>query len=652
MTRVRIFGGGIAGLTVAHELACREGFEVTVHEPRAELGGKARSQFNDGLPGEHGFRFFPGWYLHVTDIMRRIPLSAASTDRERARTGYAEAESVASRLREVRSTLTFRRGRAPDSFLQIPRRVDELGEFLKGFQWIVDGLSPSDRLRTLQRVGLKLFTFYSTPPWLRAERFDHYSLAEFLGAASLPPAVQESMRTVPKALVAMDAYDGSAHTFLNTSLLNLAPAWRADLPRDRILRGPTSRTWIDPWVATLRALGVKFEHGEGSQAERVLIDGGRVSAVQARSGARLEADVFVLAVPVGPLQEITRASWLAAHSEEFEPIATLDLTKQTSEMVGLQLYLDTPLTTQPGHLFFADSQYGLTAISQLEIWDPEFVAPLAERGVRGVLSLDITQWRIDPFGRQPPQYKLPIDVSSSLELRQLVVAQLADYRLANGAKLFGPENVIAHHVDDDIDLASEVNRSALLVHPPGTWRRRPLAHGAIHGLFLASDFVKNPADLATMEGACSSGKLAAQAILAAHAPNAPKITVHELVQELEPHWMRAQQKGFEALVEVLGSFERAERAIDLLLDAGDETLSAVEALRRAPGELARSFRLAGLVVRLPGVSALGQLQHGLRKFGSRLLRRALPGVVTSPERDMEHVSAKLSRVAQALRLLG
>ena len=27
------------------------------------------------LPGEHGFRFFPGFYKHVTDTMKRIPYS-------------------------------------------------------------------------------------------------------------------------------------------------------------------------------------------------------------------------------------------------------------------------------------------------------------------------------------------------------------------------------------------------------------------------------------------------------------------------------------------------------------------------------------------------------------------------------------------------
>src|SRR4051794_41625024 len=78
-TRVAVLGGGVAGLTPAHELAER-GFAVTVYEARDRLGGKARSlpvpgSATDGrrdLPAEHGFRFFPGFYKHVPDTMRRI----------------------------------------------------------------------------------------------------------------------------------------------------------------------------------------------------------------------------------------------------------------------------------------------------------------------------------------------------------------------------------------------------------------------------------------------------------------------------------------------------------------------------------------------------------------------------------------------------
>src|SRR5205807_9249083 len=89
MASVLVLGGGIAGMTAAHELAER-GFEVVVLERRGAPGGKARSIYGapsslgpgaeryyestiPWAPGEHGFRFFPGFYKHVVDTMRRIP---------------------------------------------------------------------------------------------------------------------------------------------------------------------------------------------------------------------------------------------------------------------------------------------------------------------------------------------------------------------------------------------------------------------------------------------------------------------------------------------------------------------------------------------------------------------------------------------------
>src|SRR6056297_3542861 len=76
MTDVAVLGGGIGGLTAAHELAER-GLEVTVFEANDHFGGKARSMPIDddpnALQGEHGFRFFPAFYRHVVGTMERIP---------------------------------------------------------------------------------------------------------------------------------------------------------------------------------------------------------------------------------------------------------------------------------------------------------------------------------------------------------------------------------------------------------------------------------------------------------------------------------------------------------------------------------------------------------------------------------------------------
>ncbi|MGD1098174.1 MAG: FAD-dependent oxidoreductase, partial [Bryobacteraceae bacterium] len=81
-TRVVVLGGGVGGLSAAQELAER-GFEVVVYERRPDFGGKARSipvpnsttPGRNPLPGEHGFRFFPSFYKHLPDTMKRIPFA-------------------------------------------------------------------------------------------------------------------------------------------------------------------------------------------------------------------------------------------------------------------------------------------------------------------------------------------------------------------------------------------------------------------------------------------------------------------------------------------------------------------------------------------------------------------------------------------------
>jgi len=75
--KVIVLGGGVAGLSAAHELIKR-GFDVEVFESKDIPGGKARSldvpdSATGGrkpLPGEHGFRFFPRFYKHITTTMK------------------------------------------------------------------------------------------------------------------------------------------------------------------------------------------------------------------------------------------------------------------------------------------------------------------------------------------------------------------------------------------------------------------------------------------------------------------------------------------------------------------------------------------------------------------------------------------------------
>jgi hypothetical protein len=80
--RLAVLGGGISGLSVAHALAER-GYAVTVHEHYDALGDKAHSTNAPGtgaggrtpLPGEHDFRFLPGFSRNVPDTVRGIPFA-------------------------------------------------------------------------------------------------------------------------------------------------------------------------------------------------------------------------------------------------------------------------------------------------------------------------------------------------------------------------------------------------------------------------------------------------------------------------------------------------------------------------------------------------------------------------------------------------
>ena len=57
--RVAVLGGGVAGLSAAHELVER-GFDVAVYERRDAFGGKARSTTKPGMARNEA-RCSTGW---------------------------------------------------------------------------------------------------------------------------------------------------------------------------------------------------------------------------------------------------------------------------------------------------------------------------------------------------------------------------------------------------------------------------------------------------------------------------------------------------------------------------------------------------------------------------------------------------------------
>src|SRR3954447_23602148 len=300
-TGVAVLGGGVGGLTAAHELAER-GFRVTVFEPKA-LGGKARSIPVPGtgsggrldLPGEHGFRFFPGFYKNVPDTMRRIPV-AGNTN------------GVFDHLVDARQEMFVFDARQAYLFPSF----DQHG-FSEGMRSLVTaigiaGAVPPNEIEYLVR---KLLVFQTSSDDRRVGQWEKVSWWDYINAEHFSSEYQRIFGNgLTKDLVAAKGRKASTRTIGLMALALVYSAMSQASPQirqqsgygaaDRLLDAPTNEAWIDPWVAHLRSLGVQFV--SGFAARQLRMRAGRVAGARLvdGNGSRLDvtADYFLAALPV------------------------------------------------------------------------------------------------------------------------------------------------------------------------------------------------------------------------------------------------------------------------------------------------------------------------------------------------------------------
>ncbi|MGP8297694.1 hydroxysqualene dehydroxylase [Streptomyces inhibens] len=531
---VAVLGGGVAGLTAAHELAER-GYQVTVYERKPKgLGGKARGMGVPGsarggrkpLPGEHGFRFIPGIYHNLPDTLRRIPFPGnahgchdnlvASTEVMLARTGGRE-------------NIRF-----PFSSLGTPPPVltpDALLRMLTGLLETVTHLPAHE----IAYFANRLLVFFTSCEQRRLDVWEHTPWWRYLRADEMSADYQRLLAIgMTRNIVATKAEIASTKTVATCGeafLFNLLGRG-ADGEPDRVLNLPTNEAWIDPWVAHLRSLGVQFRLGR-SVRDLTLADGRITEAVATDpDGARksITADHFVQAMPV----EHARATWNASVRAADPQLARCDAL-QTDWMTGIQFYLTEPTPILHGHINHIDTPWALTAVGQAQYWkNRDFPADYGDGSAADCLSVDISEWN-NPgilYGKTAKE-------CTRQEVAREVWAQMKAGLNDTGAAVLRDATLHSWFLDPAVDglgTPHPTNDEQLLIHPTGTWFHRPSSRTAIRNLFLAGDYVAVDIDLATMEGANASARQAVNALLEADGSPAAPCTVHRLYRapEFEP----------------------------------------------------------------------------------------------------------------------
>ena len=248
-----------------------------------------------------------------------------------------------------------------------------------------------------------------------------------------------------------------------------------------------------------------------AKVEEILCEKGRIAGVVVRrlgKQAVVHGDYYIAALPLERIAPMLNGRLLAADPK----LANLRaLAPNVEWMNGLQFYLRRDLPIAHGHVVHIDTEWALTSVSQLQFWRSLNPKQFGDSGVRGVLSVDISDWTA------PGSDGRAAMLCSREEVMRETWNQLK--RSINiDEELLRDEDLHSWFLDpdirkDDVHPALLRNSEPLLVNLVDTWGLRPEATTGIPNLFLASDYVRTYTDLATMEGANEAARRAVNGLL-------------------------------------------------------------------------------------------------------------------------------------------
>lgn len=511
---VAILGGGVGGLSAAHELAER-GFAVTMYERNAVFGGKARSLTVAGsgvggrkdLPGEHGFRFFPGFYKHVTDTMSRIPFGSSGAN---CRDNFVLATRI----------LLARQGKIDPVW--VARFPETLDDFRTAFLALFDNLDiPHNEVVFFVTRLLALATSCEER---YQEEYEQIAFWNFIEADTRSENYRKYLgQGMTRSLVAMRAEESSTRSVGRILLQLFYGILVPGRAFDRLLNGPTNDVWIDPWCKHLTdQLGVTLV--PNATVRSFNLAGDRLRSVSVERNGQLEdvaADFHVAAMPVEILQALATPE-LMHTAPSLARLGEL----RTEWMNGIQFYLETDEPLIDGHAIYLDSNWALTSISQRQFWRDYDLSQYGDGRVGGILSVDISNWMA------PGNFngKAAMAATSREEIKEEVWAQLKVALNTPGPMQLEDRNLVDWFLDPDIQLPNPgtvTNLEPLLINHVGSLAARPEAYTEVGNLFLAADYVRTHTDLATMEAANEAARRATNAILAVSGVAAPPCNLWE-----------------------------------------------------------------------------------------------------------------------------
>jgi len=512
--KVVILGGGVGGLSAAHELIRRD-FDVVVYEQLSIPGGKARSinvpnsatPGKQPLPGEHGFRFFPRFYQHITQTMKEIPYKGGT---------------VYDNLVDTTRIDLLQYNKKPITMLsRFPKSLKDL-EVMINMIFTQDSGLTEEEIKYFSKRIWQILTSCDDRRWDELERTPW---EEMLEASRFSDAYRKFLvEGLTRSLVAAQANTAASKTVGDILVQLFFDLIEPGVSSDRLLNGPTNDVWINPWLEYLQGLGLEynFEHSVTS----ITMQGEDIKSVTIshnEQSLEVEADYFIFAVPVDRFAPLITPDML-----KVDPTlkTIIPLSENVAWMNGAQFYLNKDIKITHGHSIFVDTPWALTSVSQAQFWKDFPMDEFGDGEVKGIISVDISEWN------QPGTFnKKKASECSEEEIIKEVWEQMKESLAKDCEDELKDEYLLSAFLDPAIKIKEgekTINTEPLLVNVINSWHMRPDDYTRIHNLLFASDYVRTNTDLATMEGANEAAKRAVNTIIYKSGSSASYCPIHKL----------------------------------------------------------------------------------------------------------------------------
>jgi uncharacterized protein with NAD-binding domain and iron-sulfur cluster len=479
MYDIIIFGGGLSGLTLAHELIKKE-FKILIIEKNNELGGMVRSDTKRNLfPSEHSWRGYAPFYKNTFQLMKEIP--------------YYD--------KNVFDNLT------------VPLDFYLLHDKEYGY-------------KSLLSIKDKIFLYYLGIKYLlsndRREYYYSYNITPLLKKYLSNDGYNYIVNIVTGPGYGMNKNELSMghlfhfpiisiihkkqHTHKHSSNGNNYTHYSTD--NWHVTNGPTSDVWIKPWINYLKKNGVDIL--TNTELVKINYNKNNITSVEIKQNEtikQLKAKEYVLSINPFNTVDILKNSKMPGLYNNFKSLTNNTRSKQISFRIGINKEINYPIDNIA--FVMNDSEFNITWYPQEKLWTKK-------PKIKSLWSGTI----ID-FEKKGKLFNLNAEHLDNEKLKKEIIYQIL--RSKSFKKIIYDNNGFYINKEDIeyIEIWYEWNfNNGVQEQEYKKWvntmyneKFRPFQKTEYNNLFLSGAHTKTTINIWSMEGAIESGKITANYIL-------------------------------------------------------------------------------------------------------------------------------------------